>query len=296
MEKSKVTLKYTAANLPKIMGIININDNSFFSGSRHTGKKVIFKYLEMLSQGADIIDIGACSTRPGSIPVSEQTELEVITEALKGISDATLPNTAEYCFEKPIKISIDTFRSSVAIGAYRILEKSIAEEKIELIINDISAGEDDKEMLKTIGELGLQYIAMHKRGTPATMQSMTDYPNGVVNEVKTYFEEFAYRADKSKIREWILDPGFGFAKTVEQNYELLQNLGELKSLRKKILVGLSRKSMIYKPLNITPEEALPQTCSLNMVALLNGADILRVHDVKEAVQCRTLFELLAKKK
>ncbi len=151
-------------------------------------------------------------------------------------------------------------------------------------------------MLKTIGELGLQYIAMHKRGTPATMQSMTDYPNGVVNEVKTYFEEFAYRADKSKIREWILDPGFGFAKTVEQNYELLQNLGELKSLRKKILVGLSRKSMIYKPLNITPEEALPQTCSLNMVALLNGADILRVHDVKEAVQCRTLFELLAKKK
>ena len=280
----------------KIMGIINANSNSFYGGSRYdTAQKVVERFFDMLKEGADIIDLGACSTRPGSTPISERAEIEALATPLKAIAQMLEREDAPIG-KWPVSISIDTFRSKVAERIYKELEEPLANKKIELIINDISAGEDDSDMLETVGRLNLGYIAMHKRGTPQTMQSLTDYSDGVVNEIKRYFEEFAKRAEKAGVKEWILDPGFGFAKTVEQNYELLEHLAELKVAGREILVGLSRKSMIYNPLNTTPDEALPQTCALNMVAMLKGADILRVHDVKEATQCRTLFELLAKSK
>ena len=265
----------------KVMGIININGESFYGASRHLGVEDVEKnFLRMIEEGADIIDFGACSTRPGSTPVTEEQEWEYLEKPLEKIAEV---NSERFCKGQPVpEISIDTFRSEIVRRACDILGP--------IIVNDISAGEDDPQMLSTVGELGLTFIAMHKRGTPDTMQSLTDYPKGVVSEVKRYFEEFAEKALKHDIEDWILDPGFGFAKTVEQNYELLEGMDELKSLDRPILAGLSRKSMIYKLLCITPEDSLPATCVLNYRALQKGATILRVHDVKEAVQTVKLFE------
>ena len=265
----------------KVMGIININNESFYGKSRRiTVEDVEKAYLQMIEDGADIIDIGACSTRPGSTPVTLEQEWEYLQEPLERLAQV---KSEMFCNGQEVpEISIDTFRSEIVRRACDILGP--------IIVNDISAGEDDPEMLSTVGDLGLSYIAMHKRGTPDTMQTLTDYPDGVVAEVKRYFEAFAEKAEKFGIEDWILDPGFGFAKTLEQNYELLEGLDELQSLERPILVGVSRKSMIYKLLGITPEESLPATCVLNYVALQKGAAILRVHDVKEAVQTVRLFE------
>lgn len=276
-----------AGSSPQIMGILNINDDSFFCGSRVTSLKgVVQRFGQMLQDGADIIDIGACSTRPGSTPVSLEQEWEYLEEPLKVIKERFLQRgSAQF------KISIDTFRSEIVRRAYDIIGS--------FIVNDISAGEDDSQMLPTVGELGLPYIAMHKRGTPATMGQMCNYPNGVVNEVIEYFKEFEQRAAKYGIGEYIIDPGFGFAKTLEQNYELFRGMPKIVSeieqfcgCRRQLLVGISRKGMIWKPLGITPDDALTPTAALNLQALLLGADILRVHDVKEAVQCVTLHKLL----
>lgn len=277
---------------PQVMGILNINNESFFKGSRHTAlEEVDAAFGSMIAQGADIIDIGACSTRPGSIPISLEQEWEYLKEPLELIRKKYVA-TGKLSGRK-ISISLDTFRSEIVRRAYDVLG--------DFIVNDISAGEDDPMMLATVGELGLPYIAMHKRGTPSTMQQLTDYPQGVVNAVVEYFKAFEEKAAKYGITDYIIDPGFGFAKTLEQNYELfkgipqlLRELAEYAGVQRKLLVGISRKGIIWKPLGITPDDALCGTAALNLQALLLGADILRVHDVSQALQCVKLWELLRK--
>lgn len=272
------------------MGIINANNESFFSSSRFTAAEEIGREISnMISLGASIIDIGACSTRPGSTPVTQEQEWDYLRVALDVVEKRFL-GAVSPCGE-PVKFSIDTFRSEIVRRSYDIIGK--------FIVNDISAGEDDPRMLPTVGELDLPYIAMHKRGTPATMQQMCDYPNGVVEEVIRYFKEFEQRASQYGITEYIMDPGFGFAKNLEQNYTLFKGMPHLveeimhySGKRRKLLVGISRKGMIWRPLGITPDEALCGTVAMNLQALMLGADIIRVHDVKEGMQCVKLWECL----
>lgn len=252
----------------KIMGIINITEDSFFSGSRvSTIGEIKSRISQMVTEGADILDFGACSTRPGSTPIPEDEEWQRISLALDGY--------AQYISEggTPAQISIDTFRSGIVRNVYDRVGP--------FIVNDISAGEDDSQMLKTVGELGLKYIAMHKRGTPENMQQHCDYED-IIEDIIQYFREFGIRAAQAGITGWVLDPGFGFSKTIEQNYQLLEELNRFKILGREILVGISRKSFIYKKLGITPEEALPATTQLHRLAIARGADILRVHDVAAA--------------
>ena len=256
----------------QIMGIVNITDDSYFSESRCADVQAALSRIEeLLGEGADIIDIGACSTRPGSVPVGADEEWRRLEPVLKAVKER-FPG---------LVVSIDTYWASVVEKAYDLIGP--------FIVNDISAGEDDPQMLPTVGRLGLQYIAMHKRGTPENMQLHTDYAD-VVGEIVEYFDRFAEKAEAHGITDWVADPGFGFAKTIEQNYEVLRNLSRL---RGKVLVGVSRKSLIYKYFGITPEEALPATQVLHLAALQNGADILRVHDVAEAVRTVRLYRLLS---
>lgn len=264
------------------MGIVNLTDDSYFAQSRCTGPEAALSRIgRLLEEGADIIDIGACSTRPGSMPVGEDEEWQRLKPVLEEVRNA-FPG---------ITLSIDTYWSSVVRRAFDLAGP--------FIVNDISAGEGDPLMLSTVGTLGLQYVAMHMRGTPADMQSMTDYDD-VTQEVIRYFQAFALRAENAGIKDWILDPGFGFAKTVEQNWQLLKELESVvlstrrsDGTRRRCLVGLSRKSMICKPLGITPDEALPATQAAHLAALLNGADILRVHDVREAAQTVAVYRMMA---
>ncbi len=256
-----------------IMGIVNLTDDSYFSGSRCPSAA---SALELASrhvlEGASILDIGACSSRHGSLPIGPEEEWNRLRPALESIRN-------EY---PSVRISIDTYWSQVVENVYGLIG--------DFIVNDISAGEDDPDMLPTVGRLGLTYVAMHKRGTPQTMQSLVDYED-VTEDVLKYFHEFSAKAAAHGIKDWIIDPGFGFAKTVGQNYELLRNLGRFMEIpgNRRILAGVSRKSMIYKPLGITQEEALPATQVLHLAALQNGADILRVHDTAEAVRTVTLY-------
>lgn len=260
----------------QIMGIVNLTDDSFFSGSRvlpRSGGDItpaIDRIGSLICEGADIIDFGAVSTRPGAPSIDEPTEWRRLKTVLKTARE-TFPDTP---------FSIDTTSASIVQKAY--------EEIGPFIINDISAGEDDPKMLPLAGELSLPYIAMHKRGNPQTMGEMTDYKD-VTSEVYSYFEEFSLKADKFGIKDWILDPGFGFAKTVPQCYELLSGLKRFKDLGRAVLVGISRKRMVTEVLGIPPEEALEGTQILNFAALERGADILRVHDVKEAKRTITLY-------
>ena len=277
------------------MGIVNLNGDSFYAGSRASGADAIARARQMWADGADVVDLGACSTRPGSTQPSLEEEWSRLEPALKTLS-YTKPAPSVYeprktglSYTKSASsvyepwISIDTFRAEIVRRAYEVIGP--------FLVNDISAGEMDPEMLSTVGRLGLPYVAMHMRGTPETMQSLTDYDD-VVAEVIRYFREFEKKAADAGIREWILDPGFGFAKTVEQNYQLLGRLDEVKeAFSQEILVGLSRKSMIYKALGITPEEAMPATQVLNYAALERGATWLRVHDVVPAVQTARLYSL-----
>lgn len=283
-----------------VMGIINVNDESFYAASRCRGEECFHERIErMILEGADIIDIGACSTKPGSTPVSESREwenLKGVMDVIKSLKDKLYGDRAKseygmsgYC---GLRISVDTFRSEIV--------RRVFNEIGPFIVNDISAGEEDDKMLKTVGELNLPYIAMHKRGTPDTMQQLCDYPNGVVQEVADYFKSFNDKASSFGIEHYMIDPGFGFAKTVEQNYELLNGLQtiisaitEYSGVYRPLLAGLSRKSMIWRPLGITPEEALPATVALNLQCLLNGAAVIRVHDVKEGVETRALYNLIS---
>ena len=262
------------------MGIVNLTDDSYFAESRCVDVAAALKRVSLLlDEGADIIDIGACSTRPGSVPVGAEEEWHRLAPVLKAVKEA-FPH---------VRLSIDTYWASVVRNAYDLIG--------DFIVNDISAGEDDPDMLPTVGELGLTYVAMHKRGTSQTMQQMTDYQD-VVAEVKSYFDDFSAKADSFGIKDWILDPGIGFAKTMEQNYELIRRLGEFKEMSPsggkspRVLVGVSRKSLIYKYFNISPEESLPATQVLHLAALQNGADILRVHDVSEASRTLSLYRIL----
>jgi len=256
---------------PAIMGILNITDDSFFDGGIYVDTNTILERVKlMLSQGADIIDIGAMSTRPGSLPVPKEIEIERLSEALELIRKS-FPD---------IIISIDTFRPEVA-------RKMILEYKID-IINDITAGGENEEMFQIIAEFKVPYIIMHMQGEPGTMQQKPQYPD-VVDEVLLYLAKKTSSLRKLGVNDIIVDPGFGFGKTLDHNYQLLANLSVFCSLELPILVGLSRKSMISRFLNTSPDDALNGTTALHMFALNQSANILRVHDVKEAVETRNLY-------
>jgi dihydropteroate synthase len=255
---------------PKVMGILNCTPNSFYDGGKYkTEKELLHQVEKMLLEGATFIDIGAYSSKPNAEMVSEQEELERIVPVLhlilKHFPDSIL--------------SIDTFRSEVArIG----IEVGAA------IINDISAGNLDEKMMETVAKLQVPYIMMHLKGTPQSMQSFAHYEN-IVKEMLFYFSERVAKARSFGINDLIIDPGFGFAKTATQSYEVLQKLELFQMLELPLLVGVSRKSMIYKTLGVPPDEALNGTTILNTYALTKGAQILRVHDVKEAVECVKLY-------
>lgn len=258
------------------MGIVNITDDSFYPGSRCAGVDEALDLVRChMEGGASIVDVGACSSRPGSLPVGPDEEWKRLEPVLKSVRDA-FPS---------VGISVDTYWSEVVERTYGLIG--------DFIVNDISAGEDDPLMLETVGKLGLTYVAMHKKGDPQRMQQLASYDD-VTEEVYRYFMEFSVKAEQNGIADWIVDPGFGFAKTVEQNYELLRGLSRFSALpgKRKILVGVSRKSMIYRPLSISPSEALPATQVVHLAALQNGADILRVHDVAEAARTVSLYRML----
>lgn len=258
---------------PKVMGILNVTPDSFYDGGRYKDEASILNQVEtMLSQGANFIDIGAYSSRPNAPFVSEDEEAKRLLPIIKLLVD-TFPD---------IIISVDTFRSNIA-------KQSIAAGAA--LINDISAGHLDNNMLQTVADLGVPYIMMHMRGTPQTMQTLTNYDN-LIKEITAYFAERINKARALGIIDMIVDPGFGFAKTVAQNFELLNKFELLELLDLPILAGISRKSMIYKTLDISQKEALNGTTALHMVSLQKGAKILRVHDVKEAMECVSLYNQL----
>ena len=256
---------------PKVMGILNITPNSFFDGGRYSSEnEILAKVEKMLAEGATFIDIGAYSSKPSAEFVSEEEELNRIVPVVQLL----VKHFPE------ILISIDTFRSEVARAC---IENGAA------IINDISAGNLDDKMLEVIAQYNVPYIMMHMRGTPETMQSMTEYED-IVKEVLFYFSEKISQARSLGINDLIVDPGFGFAKTIAQNYEVMQKLELFHNLEMPMLIGISRKSMIHKFLGITADEALNGTTVLNTIALTKGAQILRVHDVAAAMECVKLYE------
>lgn len=260
---------------PRVMGIINVTPDSFYDGGVTTLEHQIIKQAsQMLDQGATILDVGGYSSRPGATDISEEQEIERVIPAITAIIEA---------FPKAL-ISIDSFRSNVVKQAVKAGA---------CIANDISAGKLDPKMIETIGDLQIPYCMMHMRGTPQTMKSLTDYKN-ITKEVLFYFSERVAAARAHNINDIIIDPGFGFAKTTHQNFELLNHLELFESLDIPLLAGVSRKSMIYKTLDITPKKALNGTTALHMVALQKGARILRVHDVQPAIECIKLFEQLDK--
>lgn len=260
---------------PKVMGILNITPDSFYDGGRYKDTKSILIQVEaFLDQGATFIDIGAYSSRPGAAFVSEEEELKRITPVI----DLILKSFPD------CKISIDSFRS-------KVIQKCV--EAGAVISNDISSGKLDPLMFETIAKLKVPYIMMHMKGTPQNMQKHTEYED-LVNDIYLYFSDRINRANEHGIEDLILDPGFGFSKTLEQNYKVLNKLKVFKNLNYPILSGLSRKSMIYKTLESTSGEALNGTTALNMLALINGTNILRVHDVKEAMECIKLFNMYSK--
>ena len=256
---------------PKIMGILNVTPNSFYDGGKFTlSENGLSQVGKMLDEGANFIDIGAYSSKPNSEFVSEEEERNRILPVVQGILNQ-FPDAL---------LSIDTFRSGIA---------AVCIENGAAIINDISAGNLDEKMMEVVAKYNVPYIIMHLRGTPQTMQSQINYEN-IIKEMLFYFSEKVNKARSLGINDLIIDPGFGFAKTLEQNYEVLQNFERFKILDLPLLAGISRKSMVYKPLGLTANEALNGTTVLNTIALSKGANILRVHDVKEAVECVTLFE------
>ena len=260
-------------NSPKVMGILNVTPDSFYDGGKYKDELEILNQVEtMLNDGATIIDVGGYSSRPGAKEIKINEEIGRVVPVVELILNK-FPETL---------ISIDTFRSKVA-------QKSIVAGAS--IVNDISAGYLDSDMLSTVGKLGVPYIMMHMRGNPKTMQNQTQYED-LVKEINSYFAERISKAHEHKIIDIIIDPGFGFAKTLEQNFELLNKFELLQIVGKPILAGVSRKSMIYKTLDTSSEKALNGTTALNMLALQKGAKILRVHDVKEAMECVTLFNKL----
>lgn len=260
-------------NTPKVMGIINVTPDSFYDGGKTTSEKnVLLQAEKMLKEGADFLDIGGYSSRPGAAAVSETEETQRVLQTVQAIVKR---------FPEAF-LSVDTFRSGVAKKA---VEAGAA------LVNDISGGSLDSNMFTTVASLHVPYILMHMRGTPQNMSQHANYDD-ITKEVLYYFSEKIAAANAAGINDCILDPGFGFAKTRAINFELLQNLELFKAFEAPLLIGISRKSMIYKTLEIAVEEALNGTTALHTVALLKGASLLRVHDVKEAKQCITLLQHL----
>jgi len=263
-------------NSPLVMGVLNCTDDSFFEDSRSLQlSELQIKIDQMVAEGVDIIDVGGQSTRPGAVQIETEQEIIRVKGALNYIKNA-YPNQW---------ISIDTTQSEVA---------SFAIQHGAYIVNDISAGNMDSKMLSTVAKLNVPYICMHMQGRPETMQVAPQYGN-VTEEVISFFKDKINEMQQAGIKEVILDPGFGFGKTIEHNYQLMNELEKLHQFNLPILVGISRKSMIYKLLGSTPEDALNGTTSLNTVALMKGAHILRVHDVKEAREVVQIFKQLRSK-
>ncbi len=260
---------------PVVMGILNITPDSFFDGGKYFSEsdKIKARIDQILTEGGKIIDIGAYSSRPGADDVSEDEEYRRLARAF----DVIVANYSD------LTISVDTFRSGIA-------RKAVLEFGVD-IINDISAGEIDKNMFTTVAELNVPYILMHMQGRPADMQDSPTYAD-VVEDIVLYLSRKVMELRQLGVKDIIIDPGFGFGKTLEQNYALLNRLEAFDVFELPLLVGISRKSMIYKLLNKTPQESLNGTTVLNTLALTKGASILRVHDVKEAVECVTIFEAL----
>ena len=260
-------------SVPKIMGILNVTPDSFYDGGKYNSEKKILNQVEkMISSGADIIDVGGYSSRPGAKEISIENELSRVIPIIQLISKR-FPN---------IIISVDTFRSTVADQAIN----SGAH-----IINDISGGNLDSNMFKTVSKLDVPYILMHMRGSPKNMMNNTNYDD-ILNEIKNYFSERISKARLEGVNDIIIDPGFGFSKTKEQNYKLMNRLEFLKEFKTPIIVGISRKSMIYKTLDTTPDKALNGSTILHTISLLKGANILRTHDVIEAVECVKIIRQL----
>ncbi len=258
---------------PKVMGILNMTPDSFYDGGKFKNdKSILIQTEKLISEGANFIDIGAYSSKPGADFVSETEELNRLIPIVRLIHDA-FPETP---------ISIDSFRSNV-------INMSI--QAGAAMVNDISGGQLDTLMFETVGKLGVPYILMHMRGTPQTMQRMTSYSN-VIKDIYSYFTERIELAKKHQIKDIIIDLGFGFSKTLEQNFKLLESLDFYKNLNLPILAGVSRKSMIYKTLDTNADQALNGTTALHMIALEKGAKLLRVHDVKEALECIKLHRAL----
>jgi len=262
---------------PKVMGILNITPDSFYDGGKNDSDQVIIdKVQKMLSDGATFIDIGAYSSKPNAAFVSEEEELRRIIPIIEMLV-RIFPE---------ILISVDTFRSEVAKAS---IEAGVA------IINDIAAGNLDDKMMETVAKYNVPYIMMHMKGNPKTMQSLANYED-IIKEMLFYFSKKVNEARSLGINDIIIDPGFGFAKTLEQNFEVMNKLELFQMIDLPLLSGISRKSMIYKTLGTTPQESLNGTTFLNTVSLMKGAKILRVHDVKEAVECVALFEAITKSK
>ncbi len=258
---------------PKIMGILNLTPDSFYDGGRFQNSSEALNQAEkMLEEGADFIDVGAMSSRPGSDTLTPDEEKKRLLPVL------------EFLLQKipAQRFSVDTFQSAVA---QEVLEMGIS------IINDISAGQADSKMFTTVGQYKATYVMMHMQGQPKTMQNNPQYKN-VVADILTFFSERKHQAEQAGITDLIIDPGFGFGKTMAHNYEILANLTVFHTLNLPILVGVSRKSMIYKALSIEPKDALNGSTVLHTKALLEGAQLLRVHDVKEAKECIDLVALM----
>ena len=258
---------------PKVMGILNVTPDSFYDGGKFKNDKSFLSQAEkLINEGADFVDIGAYSSKPGADFVSEKEEINRLIPIVRLIHN-TFPDTP---------ISIDSFRS-------KVIKKSI--QAGGAMVNDISAGQLDPMMFETVGKLGVPYVMMHMRGTPQTMQQMTTYSD-IIKDIYYHFSERISQAKKHQINDLIIDLGFGFSKTLEQNFKLLHSLEFYTNLNLPVLVGISRKSMIYKTLDTDPDNALNGTSALNMIALNKGAKILRVHDVKEAMECIKLHGAL----
>ena len=258
-------------SIPVVMGIINVTPDSFYLGGKLEDETEMLDAVEtMIEDGVSIVDVGAVSTRPGAGNVSTKTELGRLLPAVKTIRKH-FPD---------IPLSVDTFRSWVAVR--------VIDEVGPVIVNDISGGSLDSKMFETVGKLQVPYILSHIQGTPQTMQD-DPYYEDVIKDISTYFADKVKRLGKLGVEDVILDPGFGFGKTLDHNYELLNRLDSFKVFQLPVMAGLSRKSMIWEALDVTPEEALNGTSVANTLALLGGADILRVHDVKEAVEAVKIF-------
>lgn len=259
---------------PVVMGILNVTPDSFFDGGKYkTEKKVLKRAEEILEQGGTVIDIGAVSTKPGAEGISTKDEIDRLLPAVKAVKKA-FPDAF---------VSIDTYRSWVAL--------TVIEECGPCMVNDVSGGEFDDHMFDTVGKLNVPYILMHMLGTPLKMQENPQYED-IIRDISLFFTDRVKRLTKAGVKDIIIDPGFGFGKTMEHNYELLNRLDSFKVFQLPLMVGASRKSMIFKLLGNNPDDALNGTTVINTLALMGGSDILRVHDVREAVEAVRILNMI----